>query len=352
MDDQTGLSREVRVLYAMSEVMSASLSQQEASTAMLERIVTELGYKAATLRLLDEERQTLDLKAAYGLNSACLPPSVVPVATSGIDQAVLSNVPIEISDASRDPDLQSAEVASREGLAGMLAVPLAVRGYVMGVLRVYTAAPHPFNGAERALLVAVANLSAQVILRTRLHEAFQTIACHVNASLDLKDMLTTLLLETVAALNVKAGSIRLLGSRRVSLHLAAASGLSTTYIQQSVVEVANSPIDQRVLRDGQPLVITELMVEAGLHYPEEAQREGMRSLLVLPLRAHDSSIGVLRLYSGRVRRFNVEELAFATTVARLGAVAIENGKQHAALKERLAMLKEDTNGWYRFLALS
>jgi GAF domain-containing protein len=228
--------------------------------------------------------------------------------------------------------------------------PCAVTSW--GVLRVYTAAPHPFNGAERALLVALANLSAQMILRTRLYEAFQAIACHVSASLDLKDMLTTLLLETVAALNVKAGSIRLLGSRQVSLHLAAASGLSATYIQQSVVEVVTSPIDQRVLSDGQPLVITELMVEAGLRYPQEAQREGMRSILVLPLRAHDSSIGVLRLYSGRVRRFNVEELAFATTVASLGAVAIEKGKLHAALKERLAMLKEDTNGWYRFLALS
>ena len=96
-------------------------------TAPEERIVTELGYKAATLRLLDEERQTLELKAAYGLNSADLIPGVVAVAKGGIDQAVLGNIPIEISDARRDPDLQCAEVASREGLAGMLAVPLAVR---------------------------------------------------------------------------------------------------------------------------------------------------------------------------------------------------------------------------------
>jgi signal transduction protein with GAF and PtsI domain len=352
MDDQTGLSREVRALYALSEAINASLSQRDVLAAMLERIVTELGYKAATLRLLDEERQTLELKAAYGLNSAGLIPGVVAVAKSGIDQAVLSNIPIEISDACRDPDLQCAEVAGREGLAGMLAVPLAVRGRVIGVLRVYTAEPHPFNGEERALLVALANLGAQVILRTGLYEAFQTIACHVSASLDLKAMLTALLLETVAALNVKAGSIRLLGSRHMTLHLAAAAGLSATYIQQSVVEVADSPIDQRVLRDAQPLAITELTAETGLRYPEEAQREGMRSMLVLPLRAHDSAIGVLRLYSAQVRRFNLEELAFAATVANLGAIAIENGKLHAALKERLAMLKEDTNGWYRFLALS
>jgi len=89
-----------------------------------------------------------------------------------------------------------------------------------------------------------------------------------------------------------------------------------------------------------------------LQYPEEAQREGIRSVLVLPLCVHGTTIGVLRLYSGQVRRFSTEQLAFATAVADLGAVAIENAKLHAALKERVEALKTDSNGWYRFLALS
>ena len=48
----------------------------------------------------------------------------------------------------------------------------------------------------------------------------------------------------------------------------------------------------------------------------------------------------------------LEEIAFATTVADLGAVAIENAKLHEALKTRLEALKEDSDGWYRFLAFS
>ncbi len=116
--------------------------------------------------------------------------------------------------------------------------------------------------------------------------------------------------------------------------------------------MAHSPIGQRVLTEATPLAITEVTPAAGLQYPEEAQREGIRSVLVLPLCVRDTTIGLLRLYSGQVRRFSAEELAFATTVADLGAVAIENAKLHAALKERLAALKEDSNVWYRFLALS
>jgi GAF domain-containing protein len=61
---------------------------------------------------------------------------------------------------------------------------------------------------------------------------------------------------------------------------------------------------------------------------------------------------VMRLYSAQVRRFSAEEIDFAAAVAELGAVAIENAKLHEALKERFEAMKEDVDGWYRFLALS
>jgi GAF domain-containing protein len=352
MDDVSWLQREARALYAITEAMNSSLSLPDVLTSMLERTVVELGYKAATLSLLDQEWQLLELKAAYGLSASYLQKGAVEVAKSGIDQTVLRGTPVAVGDVGHDPSFQYAEAAAREGLASVLAVPLAVRQRVLGVLRVYTAAPHQFTAEERAFLTAVATLGAQALERTRLYDAFQAIAQQLNSSLELKDVLTTLLLESVRELNVKAGSIRLLGPRQATLHLAAAYGLSASYIQKGVVAVAHSPIDQRVLNDGQPVAITEVSSAAGLQYPEEAQREGIRSLLVLALCVRETPIGVLRLYSGQLRRFSAEEIVFATTVANLGALAIENAKLHEALKARMEALKEDSNGWYRFLALS
>ena len=352
MDGEVFLQREVRALYAIAEAINASPSLGELLTIMLERAVADLGYKAAALRLLDEERQTLELKAAYGLSNTYLQKGAVEVAKSGIDQTVLAGTPVAVADIQHDPSFQYTQAAVAEGLASVLAVPLTARRRVLGVLRVYTAAPHTFSPEEQAFLTAVANLGAQAMERTRLYEAFRAIAQHVNSSLELKDVLTTLLLESVEQLNVKAGSIRLLGPRRATLHLAAAYGLSASYVQKGVVEVAHSPIDQRVLDERQPIAITEVSQAAGLQYPEEAQREGIRSLLILPLCVHDTAIGVLRLYSGQVRRFGAEELTFAGTVADLGALAIENARLHAALQARMEALKEDSNGWFRFLAFS
>jgi GAF domain-containing protein len=352
MDNAIGLQREVRALYAITEAMNSSLSLHELLTIMLERTVVELSYKAATLRLLDEERQTLELKAAYGLSTGYLQKGAVKVMNSGIDQTVLGGTPVAVGDVRHDASFQYAEAAAGEGLTSVLAVPLTVRKRVIGVLRVYTAEVHQFGAEERGFLTAVASLGAQAIERTRLYEAFQAIAQHVNSSLDLKEVLTTLLLESVDELNVKAGSIRLLGPRQATLHLAAAYGLSASYLQKGAIEVAHSPLDQQVLMGHEPIAITEISQAVGLQYPEEAQREGIRALLVLPLRVHDTAIGVLRLYSGQIRRFSAEEIAFARTVADLGAVAIENAKLHELVKARLEALKEDSNGWYRFLTLS
>lgn len=186
MDDQIWLQREVRALYAIAEAINGSLGLRELLTVMLERTVIELDYKAATLRLLDEERQTLELRAAYGLSADYLQKGAIDAAKSGIDQTVLSGMPVAIGDVRHDPGFQYGQAAAREGLASVLAVPLTARKRVIGVLRVYTAAPHQFSAEERAFLSAVANLGAQALERTRLYEAFQAISQHVNSSLDLR----------------------------------------------------------------------------------------------------------------------------------------------------------------------
>lgn len=348
----TWLERKAEVLYEITQAINSSLSQQEVLTVLLERIVSELNYKAATLRLLDEEREQLELKAAYGLSETYLTKGPVAVTRSQLDQSVLQGEWVTVADVRHEPSFQYPEAAMREGLASLFAVPLTVRGRIIGVLHVYTAEVYTFRPAEQSFIAALGNLGAQAIQRAHLVEAFQRVAHLVNSSLNFEEVLTTLLVESVKELNVKAGSIRLLGANEETLHLAAAYGLSETYLRKGAVKVAHSPIDQRVLQEAQPIAITELTPKSGFQYPEEARQEGIRSVLVLPLRVHETRVGVLRLYSGQVRHFSAEEINFAAAVADLGALAIENAKLHEALKQRLEALKEDADGWYRFLALS
>jgi GAF domain-containing protein len=260
MDEQTWLHHhfEVRAIYEITRAINSSYSQQEVLDSMLERMVKDLGYRAATLRLLDEERQQLELKAAYGLSDAYLKKGPFDVTKSRIDQIVLTGHTATLHDVRRDPGFQYPEAAEREGLASMLALPLALHDRVIGLLHVYTAELHVFGEEEQAFLGAIANLGAQAIQRTQLFEAFQRIAHQINSSLQLSQVLTRLIIESVNELNVKAGAIRLLGPRRQRLHLAVAFGLSQTYLEKGEVRVAESPIDQRALEEGHPIAIVDL----------------------------------------------------------------------------------------------
>jgi GAF domain-containing protein len=351
MEQQKWLRRELEMFYEITRAINAGLSQQEVLDAMLDRIVTELGYKAATLRLLDEEQQTLELKASCGLSETYLSKGAVELTKSGIDRRVLAGEIVAISDVRSAAGFQYSKAAERERLASMLAVPLLLHGNIIGVLHVYTGEGREFTPDEQTFIAGIASLGAQAIRRTHCFEAMHRIAHQINSTLELKQVLKSLLLESVRELNVRAGSIRLLNPQKKELHLAAAYGLSEKYLKKGEVKLAQSPIDRRVLDNGQPASITDVTQESGFQYAEAAAREGIRSVLVLPLRLRELMLGVMRLYSGQVRHFAPEEIILANAVADLGAIAIENARLHQMLKNRLEALKEDVDGWYRFLAL-
>lgn len=342
----------VQVLQALSAAMTATVNEEAALTALLEVVVRDLGYKAAVLRLVDEERRTLALKGGFGVSMNYLTKGDVAVEQSGVDRAVLDGLPAAVRDVRQDPSFQYPQAAQREGLASLLAVPLMASGRAIGVLHVYTAEPHDFDPDEQALLGVVANLGAQAIRQAQLFAAFRRIAQQVNSSLELKQVLKTLVLEAAHALHVRAASIRLLGPNHRTLHLVATYGLSQAYLEKGPVLLAQSPIDQKVLAARDPVVVSLPDTASGLQYPEAAEREGIRTILMVPLAVFETAVGVLRLYSGQTQRFSAEEMNFAVAVAELGAVAIENAKLHETLKQRLDALRQDADGWYRFLALS
>jgi GAF domain-containing protein len=351
MEYQRHPQRQLEIFYEIIHSINAGMSQKEALATMLRRIVTDLGYKAATLRLLDEEKRILELGACFGVSEAYLAKGSVEPSKSVIDREALAGKIVAIADVVQESGFQYSGAAKKEGLASLLAVPLIAQGIAIGVLHVYTGEKRSFAPEEQSFITGIASLGAQAIRRTRYFEAFHRLAHNINSSLDVETVLKTLLSQSVKELNVRAGSIRLLGPKKERLHLATSFGLSEEYLKKGEIQLAHSPVDQRVMKEACAVVIEDLAKEAGFQYMEEAQKEGIRSVLVVPLRLRDATIGVMRLYSGQAKRFSHEEISLSDAVADLGAIAIENARLHQLMKAKLEALKEDADGWYRFLSL-
>jgi GAF domain-containing protein len=96
------------------------------------------------------------------------------------------------------------------------------------------------------------------------------------------------------------------------------------------------PDTQAVLDGGPPIIVPEItdeMLSQSISDPEElrlVRGVGMRSALVLPLRAAGRTTGLLTMINAEsARSFSEDELAFAEDVARRAAVAVDNARRFA-----------------------
>jgi GAF domain-containing protein len=92
----------------------------------------------------------------------------VAVGLSISGKAVSKKKPITVLDVKKDKAYMFPDIARKEKLCSMLAVPLILKGKVIGVLNSYTSKPHRFSPREIKLVSAVGNQAAIAIYNRRL----------------------------------------------------------------------------------------------------------------------------------------------------------------------------------------
>jgi len=172
--DRARMWDEMRALIKISQSISSSLSLNEVLQMIVENAAKTLGMRASSIRLLDEEKGILEVKAAYGLSKAYLGKGQIEVAKSPIDKECLRCKIVSAPDIRKDKRLRYQDEIIREGIMALLSLPLIVRGKAIGVLRVYTSAPYTFSDSERDFLSALACQGAIAIENARLFEHIKT----------------------------------------------------------------------------------------------------------------------------------------------------------------------------------
>lgn len=201
-------------------------------------------------------------------------------------------------------------------------------------------------GAQASLWVGIAGALAWLLLSflsSALVSAFQkriryfTLLSDMERTmcsvLDMSRVLSLIAEKTTKALNAKGCSIRLLDQSGQTLEIKATYGLSDKYMTKGPVQVEHSKVDREVL-EGKVVYIEDASKDPRFQYPEEARREGIVSVLSVPLRLADRKIGVLRVYTSELRRFSPEEIEFLQAVAAQAAVAIQNAALFETLKQQ------------------
>jgi GAF domain-containing protein len=346
---KSGTEGYLESLQKTAHALSGALRETEIVQLLLEQVVSALSLHKALVLLLGREGDRFVLSGSLGLGEDYLKGMPLGLDASPTNRRVLAGKLVVVEDAAAEPEF-SGPTAASESLGAVVAVPMSVRDHVIGVLHVYVEATGAFEPEEFVLLRAMTDLGALALEKVRLGQSLFRIAEAISSSLELEPMLQRVLNATVEHMWLKAGSIRLLKPKENVLRLAASYGLSEAYLAKGEVHLEKSEIDRRVLH-GEAVVLHDVQYESGFEYAKEAAREGIQSILAVPLTLKTRTLGVLRVYSARQRHFGPVAVTFLKSVADLVSLAIEDAHLYAALEARHKELKLELADWYRFLAL-
>ena len=114
--------------------------------------------------------------------------------------------------------------------------------------------------------------------------------------------------------------------------MGAVYGLSSNYLAKGPVDRDRSPLDNATLK-GAPVIIPDVRTDSRFQYQAAAQREGIVTVLSVPLEVHGKAIGVMRVYTGELCTFHEDDIQFLTLLASLAALAIDNARLYDGLKQ-------------------
>jgi GAF domain-containing protein len=174
---------------------------------------------------------------------------------------------------------------------------------------------------------------------------FRDVCKSINSTLNLKDVLELITENVVEVLNVKACSIFLLDRERKTLELSASNGLSPAYLEKGPLDADKSI---KASLEGKMTLIYDVTKESGIQYPEEAEKEGIASILSVPISIKDEIIGAIRIYTSQPYKFSEHESEFISGLAEMSGIAIDNARMHDYLKQDHERLIADTHQWFEF----
>jgi signal transduction histidine kinase len=138
-------------------------------------------------------------------------------------------------------------------------------------------------------------------------------------------------------MDTKVCSLMLLNSTRDLLELRACHGAGTSYLRKPPLPVADSLVGVVVGRR-KPLRVYNVQEHDAYRHTEMARKEGLVSLLSVPMIVGDTAIGALNVYTTEPYRYSNQDVKILSALANLAAVAIENARLHAkvvAVEEQL-----------------
>jgi len=174
------------------------------------------------------------------------------------------------------------------------------------------------------------------------YRSLYEVAAAMNSARTPESVLHSIVERVVQAMEVKGCSLMLLTPDRTLLLHTAAYGLSDSYVRKGPVSADKS---LAAALEGKPVAVLDATEDEWVQYREQAKKEGIVSILSVPMRFKDDIIGVVRVYTTEPRYFTMDDTYFVGAVANLGAIALENARLYDTCQRDYEAFRKDMLEW-------
>jgi signal transduction protein with GAF and PtsI domain len=327
---------QVELLHQISNIVSSNSSLEKVLQELISLAVEVTGCDACLVYLVDHSSNEIVLRASQLPHTAEIGHIRMKMG-EGITGWVAQHKSVVAlsSNASSDSRFKTFQALPEDTYESFLSVPLINNGELIGVINIHHKPKYTHSADEIALISFIGEQMGGAIAKSKFEQRSESAARRMEALAGLartmaEDNYLDRILQTISemmaeTLDAPVCSIMLVDEDRRELVISAARCSSPEYLHKMPLKIEDSLIG-RVVREGRPIMIPNVVEEKQYRYPELARKTGLASLLSVPLITREKVIGTMNIYSREVRPFNEDEMGFVNVVAGQAAIAIENAR--------------------------
>lgn len=328
------LRREVEILHHITDTVWSVLDLKQVLASIVEVVSSYSNADSCLIYLYDERKKKLVLSASSRTDADSDRSIELDLNEGLTGWAAARQQPVVIDEKSYDdPRFKLIKGLEEDSYEAFLSVPMIFKGKLVGVINVMHRDRYQHSETEVRLIENIARQVAGAVENARIYEelreknrrleALYTVSQSLVSDNYLEDMLNLIVSVTGEMFNSRICSLMLLDEAKNELQIKAVHGLSVHYREKSPLRISDSAVGQVVI-NRKPLQIYDVTADERYRNRDVARKEGLKSLLSVPLVVKGKPIGVLNLYTAFPHVFSVEETRAVQALANQAAVAINN----------------------------
>ncbi len=168
------------------------------------------------------------------------------------------------------------------------------------------------------------------------YETLLNVTKAISHSMDPEEVALMTVESVQSVLEAKGCALFLFDKKSNQLKIGASFGLSNEYLEKGPIHAMESIAQS--LNEG-PVAIFDVMDDPRLQYPNEAKKEGIASILSVPMIVGGKTIGAMRVYTAEKWDFTLEDVNFVQAVAQIAGICIAMARYSRGLKSSIDVLK-------------